>query len=212
MAGVPQPPIVTCAEWGAKPARSRASLAGRPQRAIIHHTDGHHAEIANPANESRAEAIRYARDIQALHMGPSRGWNDTGQNFTVCRSGLILEGRHGSLAAARVGLAIWSAHCPGQNDQPGVEHEHVPGERMTDAQARSSVWLFAWLCDRTGRNGIRPTALYGHGAFYATECPDTIPVLWLRAQVARQLMHYGRGTPSRTAGLHSATGGRLLKL
>lgn len=212
MAGVPQPAIITCAGWGAKPPRMRPALVGRPQRAIVHHTAGHHHEIAQPRDESREEAIRYARDIQAFHMGPERGWIDTGQNFLICRNGLILEGRHGSLAAVQHGLMVVSAHCPGQNDQPGVEHEHVTGEKMTDAQAEASVHLFAWLCDRTGPKGIRATALYGHGTFYSTACPDTIPVTWLRAQVARRLNYYGRGRPSRLAGFHSATGGRLLKV
>lgn len=210
MSGVPQPPIIGCDQWGARPSRSRVVVVGRPQRALIHHTAGHHPEIANPADESRAEAIRYARDIQAFHMGPQRGWLDTGQNFLICRNGLILEGRHGSIAACARGLMVDSAHCPGQNHEPGVEHEHVVGERMTDKQAEASVHLFAWLCDR---GGFPPTSLFGHGTFYATSCPDTIPVLWLRGQVAKRLNYHGRARVNRaTARLHAASGGRFLKL
>jgi hypothetical protein len=206
---VPEPPIITCASWGASPARGRIQLAGRPLRALVHHTDGHHREVAGPADESRAEAVRYVRDIQAFHMGPSRGWMDTGQNFTITRNGLIFEGRHGSLAALRLGRMVVSAHCPGENDQPGVEHEHVPGEALTDAQARASVWLYAWIVDRCG---MRPTQLYGHRAFYATSCPDNLPVLWLRGQVADALNHYGRGTPAGfTAWLHRVTRGKVLR-
>lgn len=210
---VPQPPIFLCAAWGAKPPRSRAPLVGRPVRALVHHTAGHHREIRGPANESKEELFRYARDIQAFHMAPGglgapHGGTDSGHNFLIGYNGVICEGRHGSFAACRRGLMVASAHCPGENDQPGVEHEHAAGERMSDAQAGASVWLYAWLCDRAG---IRPTQLYGHRAFYATECPDTIPVLWLRAQVAALLNEYGRGRPSRAARLHLATGGRFLR-
>lgn len=203
---VPEPPIITCTEWGAAHPRGPIQPAGRPVRALVHHTDGHHPEIDHPADESRAEAIRYARAIQALHQGPTRGWIDSGHNFLICRNGLILEGRHGSLYALRRGRMVVSAHCPGENEQPGVEHEHVVGEQMTDAQARSSVWLYAWMADRTG---MRPTQLFGHRAFYATSCPDTIPVLWLRAEVAHALNEYGRSRPSGFAAwLHKLRHGR----
>jgi hypothetical protein len=61
--------IITCPAWGARQPKRPATLVGKSRRIIFHHTDGHHPEIENPTNESVAEAIRYAQDIQAFHMG-----------------------------------------------------------------------------------------------------------------------------------------------
>lgn len=189
---VPAPPIITCAQWGARKPKVRPAVVGKPVRGIVHHTDGHHPEIANPANESRDEAIKYAQAIQHLHMD-IRGWNDSGHNFLVCRNGMILQGRWGSVSAIERGRMVESAHCPGQNDQPGVEYEHLPIEPITMAQEVSGIHLWAWIFDRCG---ISPTALYGHHDFYNTDCPDTLyPLIrvW-RGSIASALIHYGRGS------------------
>ncbi len=39
-------------------------------------------------------------------------------------------------------------HGPGQNDQPGIEHELAGQERMTREQFHSSVRLHAWIIER----------------------------------------------------------------
>jgi N-acetylmuramoyl-L-alanine amidase len=135
---VKQPPIITTDQWGTKPAKATPVYVSRPKRIIFHHTAGHHPEISLPRNESRAEAILYAKAIQNFHMN-GNGWNDSGHNFLVCRNGLILVGRHMSYPAIKKGRMILSAHCLGQNDQPGIEHEHVGSERMTKAQFSASV-------------------------------------------------------------------------
>jgi N-acetylmuramoyl-L-alanine amidase len=178
--------IYATGEWGAAQPRGRIQLVGRPVRILIHHTAGHHPELAAiPSVESFAEACAYARSIQLSHFG--RGWLDSGQNFTVFRNGLVFEGRHGSIAAIARGRMVESAHCPGENDQPGIEHEHQVGEPLTPAQAAASVALQAWICRHTG---IRPSSgIHGHREYYATDCPDTIEQLLpqLRLQVAAAL-------------------------
>jgi N-acetylmuramoyl-L-alanine amidase len=178
---VPAPKIITCSEWGARPPRQQITPCGKPNKALIHHTAGHHPEIANPANESQAEAIRYAIDLQR-DMMDNRGWIDSGHNFLVCRNGMILQGRWGSVTAIEQGHMVVSAHCPGENDQPGIEHEHLGTEPMTPAQFQASAELLAWICDRTG---IKPTQFYGHGHFYPTDCPanlnSDVPKLRLKA-------------------------------
>src|SRR4249920_1746589 len=98
MGRVEAPPIILTSEWGARPAKAKAVYVGRPSRIIFHHTAGHHPEISQPKNESRAEAILYAKAIQHYHMD-NNGWNDSGHNFLVCRNGLILVGRHMSYPA-----------------------------------------------------------------------------------------------------------------
>jgi hypothetical protein len=163
---VPEPKILSCAEWGARPPKAAPAAAGRPVRAIFHHTAGH-----APKNGTNLEAAKaYARAIQNHHMD-GNGWNDSGHSFLVMRSGLILEGRRGTLARIRTGRMVVSAHCPGQNDQPGVEHEHVSGGEMTKAQFRATVALHAWMFDRCK---IRPTEIFAHNDFFPTACPDNL--------------------------------------
>jgi len=178
--------VITCADWGAQPPASPIRTTGRPARIIFHHTEGLAARLDGDPAESRAEAAAYARMLQLDHIR-KRGWADSGHNFLITRNGHILEGRHGSLDAVKAGRMVVSAHCPGQNDQPGIEHEHVAGQDLTAAQKAASVWLHAFICRRTG---IRPTEIHPHREYYATDCPTSGLVDWLpalRLQVAREL-------------------------
>jgi hypothetical protein len=69
------------------------------------------------------------------------------------------------------GKMVASAHCPNENDQPGVEIEHNGNEAMTPIQREAAVWLFAWIC----KCGVIPaTHIYGHRDFYATSCPGVL--------------------------------------
>lgn len=192
---VPAPSIIVCSEWGARKPHAKPRIVGRPDKCLVHHTDGHHPEISMPTVESREEAVAYARAIQRLHMD-DRGWNDSGHNFLVARNGLILQGRWGTVSAIQHGRMVESAHCPGQNGNPGVEFEHLPGESLSIAQYNSGTWLYAWIMDRCG---IPPTALFGHHDFYATQCPDTLyPLIkkW-RGTIAAFINFHGRGSVSR---------------
>lgn len=185
---VPIPKMLTCPQWGARPPRVPITLADRPDKIVIHHTAGHHSEIANPKDESTAEAINYAKAIQNFHMD-TNGWIDSGHNFLVCRNGMILQGRWGTVTQIEHGRMVVSAHCPGENTNPGIEHEHLGTEEMTEAQFQASAALCAWICDRTG---VKPTRFYGHRDFYPTSCPanltDDIPRL--RAKAASILTYY----------------------
>jgi hypothetical protein len=163
--------IIPCAEWGAKPAKAPSQVVSqKPARIIFHHTAGHAPELGD-SGESYREAVAYVKSIQAFHMGSQRGWNDTGQNFTVTRNGYIFEGRHGSYANVSQGKMVVSAHCPGQNDQPGVEIEHNGNEAMTPIQREAAIWLFAWIC----RVCVIPaTHIYGHKDYFTTGCPGVL--------------------------------------
>jgi N-acetylmuramoyl-L-alanine amidase len=164
--------IITCPEWNAKPPKRPPTVIGKSKRIVFHHTASHHRKIADPSNESIAESIRYAKDIQNFQMGRSRGWNDSGHNFLVCRNGTILQGRWLTVATIRAGHMVESAHCPGQNDQIGIEHEHVTGEKMTAAQRRSSARLMAWIADQYSRSKTLPVA--PHKKYFPTACPDNL--------------------------------------
>jgi len=184
MARTPLPfRVIPCAEWGASDPSGAIARAGKPERSIFHHTAGHVPNSA--AGETYLEGVAYARSIQRYHK--SQGWVDSGHNFLVTRGGYIFEGRHGSLASIRVGRMVVSAHCPGQNDQPGVEHEHQGSEAMTPIQREASVWLHAWIAESCGITP--PNLMLPHRRYFSTSCPGSIDkeIPALRARVIDEL-------------------------
>jgi hypothetical protein len=169
--------LITCPNWGARNPRGEIVRTGPAARVIFHHTAGHHPEIAAPRNESREEAIAYARAIQYVHMRPSRTdpskpWIDSGHNFLVCRNGIVLQGRWQTVSAIKARQMVVSAHCPGQNDQIGVEHEHAGDEPMTAAQREASAQLMAWIAEQYGRRF--PLPIYPHSRYFPTACPGRL--------------------------------------
>ena len=162
--------IILTSEWGAARATGAISRLGKPGMIIFHHTAGHHPELDQMAGENRAEAIAYAKVIQNDHMH-RRSFVDSGHNFLVTRSGHVLEGRHGSVAAIMDGVMVQSAHCKGKNQHPGIEHEHNGGEAMTPTQREASLLLHEFICRKTG---IDPHQIHGHGEFNKTECPGAL--------------------------------------
>lgn len=164
--------IIPCNEWGAQPPRHAISDAGVFNKALFHHTAGHHPELDHAPGESYGEAVAYARAIQFDHLRRDNNtWADTGNNFLVSRAGYIFEGRHRSLELLGRGHCPVSAHCPGQNDQPGVEIEHYGNELMTPLQLDAAVWLFTKIC-REGSFGSE--MIFGHRDFWATACPGPL--------------------------------------
>jgi len=178
--------LITCPEWGARPAKSEAVLVPKSRRVIIHHTAGHAANISNPVNESREEAIRYAKALQNYHMDQN-GWSDSGHNFLVCRNGIVLQGRWTTITAIQGGKMVRSAHCVGQNDQIGIEHEHRGSEPMTNEQKESSAQLMAWIAMLYRRTTPLPMAK--HSQYNATSCPANVGsyIPWLRSRVQQIL-------------------------
>jgi hypothetical protein len=157
--------IITAEEWGAVPPRQAVTRVGRPSKIIFHHTDG----IAG--GNTLADAKIFARGIQKDHMHRSPPFIDSGHNFLVMRSGLILEGRHGSLAAITEGVMVNSAHAPGANHDPGIEHEHKGDMVMTPAQRAASLDLHEFICRKTQ---IKAGNVFPHKQFTATDCPGKL--------------------------------------
>jgi hypothetical protein len=181
--------LIGCPEWGAAKPKNGITTISASKRIIFHHTAGHHAEISLPKNESRAEAIKYAKAIQRMHMAPGglgapHGGIDSGHNFLVCRNGMILQGRWLTISAIQAGHMVSSAHCPNQNDQIGIEHEHLGSEPMTKAQREASARLMAWIADQYDLKRVLPVD--PHSKYFATACPANlkadIPKIKARAQ------------------------------
>lgn len=171
--------IITCPQWGAVKPKQGITTVGKASRVIIHHTAGHHREISGPGSESRDEAMQYARDIQRFHM-QTNGWIDSGHNFLVTRAGHVLQGRWLTVSSIQAGHMVLSAHCPGQNHQIGIEHEHQGTEPMTDAQRQASAALQAWIAEQYGLS--RPLPAFPHSKFFATACPAN-----LKAEIPKML-------------------------
>jgi hypothetical protein len=189
----PEPPVVTCAEWAAisRPVQPTAPAVG----IVLHHMAL--GSDSRPAPQRKrgtmrtpgatyeaelAEAKRMCRNIQASHR--ARGWVDTGQHWSVSRGGIILEGRTGSLDAARRGLVVAGAHAgsAANRDHWGIEVEgdYTTGSFYGDAtpEVPAAQWdalvsLVRWLL-ATGQLSV--DAIRGHREVpgNATGCPGTL--------------------------------------
>jgi N-acetylmuramoyl-L-alanine amidase-like protein len=170
---MPEPRVFSTAEWGARNVNS--TFPKKPAQGIVLH----HAVFPNrPPLQGTAEreaAFGVARRIQADHMG--RGYADTGQHFTISRGGLLLEGRHGSLAAAKTGKVVRGAHAgatlPNQS-WFGIELEGTYHLQflMTPQQRQAMIELCAWL---SFWGAFDSQQIEGHRHFKpTTQCPGLV--------------------------------------
>jgi hypothetical protein len=163
--------IITCPQWKARKPKQGIQTVGASNKTIFHHTAGHHRELDGKPKQSREEAIGYAQAIQDFHMD-GNGWNDSGHNFLVCRGGWILQGRWLTVSAIQAGHMVSSAHCPGQNTQIGIEHEHFGNEEMTAEQKEASALLMAWVAWHYERENVLPSL--PHSRYFPTSCPANL--------------------------------------
>lgn len=174
-----EPKIYSTAEWGARPPNK----GGQPRKAaagiIVHNTEHENRAPLTGEAEQRA-AFGIARSIQSDHLKrkTSSGtlWADTGQHFTISRGGIIMEGRHGSLAAAKNGLVVSGAHANSTRHNQtwfGIELEghYVRAFDMTDEQWESLVELSAWLAHWGNFDG---GSILGHKEVSDTDCPGLV--------------------------------------
>lgn len=151
--------IVSRADWGARPPRSRTGVSWASRSVFM----GHY---------SAASATQTPRQIQDYHMNV-RGWEDIGYNFLINSvSGVIYEGR---------GWTTLGAHCAGHNTEAigvciiGTDRKGV--QDVSDAARRAFKWLYEEANDRKGRK----LTLLGHRDRGATACPGDEIYSWLRA-------------------------------
>lgn len=174
--------IYTTDQWGARPAGPFAQTV--PNDSVVHHMDWPNRPLEITGDRER-KAFEVARKCQADHMD-GNGWADTGQNFTITREGVILEGRHGSLKAILAGLSVRAAHAADpdtgadDNHSPGTEHE---GTYSTDPmpllQWDAAVWLQALICFKLHKD---TSLIRGHRD---TGCATACPGDWFEAQLPK---------------------------
>ncbi|MGO8672057.1 MAG: peptidoglycan recognition family protein [Capsulimonadaceae bacterium] len=169
--------IYTTSDWGARPAERSNFKIGDAQGIVIHHSDNQNRPPLEGDAEKEAAFAR-ARQIQATHMDQNH-WADSGQHFLVSRGGVIVEGRHGSLANAKNGRVVQGAHADSLQYNLhwfGIENEgtYLGDTVMPAAQWDALTQLCAWLSHWGGFQseeirGHRFVAPHGH-----TDCPGNL--------------------------------------
>ncbi|MEV5570636.1 peptidoglycan recognition family protein [Spirillospora sp. NPDC052269] len=164
--GMPHPNVHPRSDWKARPPIHPATVLNRkPDRIIVHHTS-----TPNSPDTSIEHAYQLSRDIQRFHM-QGRGWADSGQQLTISRGGVVMEGRNRSLAAIRAGkLAVGAQVLSHNSHTVGIENEgSYMTEDVPDALWDSLVEVCAWLCVRYK---LKPAkAIIGHRDLNNTDCP-----------------------------------------
>jgi hypothetical protein len=152
---VPEPPIITAAEWGSQPQPISPERHQTPQRITIHH-----AGVLWNAGDDPLVKIR---GLQTWGQR-DKNWPDLPYHFLIAPDGRIFEGRPVNYEPesntnyplqGHVGIQLWG---------------NFEEQRVSLAQLRSTVRLVAWLCQRYG---IDPATIAGHEdvAVGQTDCP-----------------------------------------
>ncbi|MGC4957651.1 peptidoglycan recognition protein family protein [Actinomadura citrea] len=163
------PQVYTRAQWNARAPRRAAEVVDRPPDHII----VHHTATANARDRSLAHAFALSRSIQNIHMNKN-GWDDAGQQLTISRGGIVMEGRNRSLRAIQSGdLAIGAQVLHHNQHTIGIENEGtylsaaVPG-----ALWRSLTEVCVWLCQKYDLDPSE--AIVGHRDYNSTSCPGDV--------------------------------------
>ncbi|MGH8997771.1 MAG: N-acetylmuramoyl-L-alanine amidase, partial [Acidimicrobiia bacterium] len=208
VAGVPQPDVVTRAQWGADESLRKSTP---PKYAPITKLFVHHTVTSPGATDP--DPASTVRAIYAFHTR-GRGWDDIGYHFLVDHTGRIYEGRWArDYAPGEIptgedenGYGVVGAHASGHNF--GTVAVSVIGD-FTDVEPTSEAMasverMLAWKADRHDINVTRAdpftsTAgvtrrfpnLAGHRDVDATACPGNrlypqLPAM--RERVARAVI------------------------
>lgn len=168
--------IIPCSAWGARPV-STTFPTKAPVGIVVHHTASPNV-VPLSGEAERQRCCRLARSIQDHHMD-GNGWADSGHHFLCCRSGLVLEGRHGSLVGARKARCVRGAHSGNveiNGTQFGIETEGTFDDRgdLSTAQWEALVNLVATLA---WWGSFQTAAIHPHSLYRATQCPGYLKEL-----------------------------------
>jgi hypothetical protein len=134
--GVPKPPVITRAGWGADESlRDWDPEYQQVEKIVLHHT-----VTANDYAED--QAAEWVRSIYYYHA-VALGWGDVGYNYLVDRYGNIYEGRYGGPDVVgghvyhynygSLGVALMGTHG-------NMSTAKAPTQAVLDAVARLSAW------------------------------------------------------------------------
>ncbi|WP_020669772.1 peptidoglycan recognition protein family protein [Amycolatopsis nigrescens] len=167
---VAEPEIYGTSEWKARPPAGAITVENhKPTYIVVHHT----VEPGNTDDYSKEHAFEASRGIQNFHMD-TRGWIDTGQQFTNSRGGYITEGRHRSLEILRGGTQhVQGANVGNHNSEViGIENEGL----YSTVDVPQKLWdsLVDLVSYIASQYGITPEYIKGHRDFNSTECPGQV--------------------------------------
>ncbi|MDA0875329.1 MAG: peptidoglycan recognition family protein, partial [Bacteroidetes bacterium] len=168
------PPLVTRAQWNARPFIGSPSALARPTYDFMtwHHAAGYSAENLD---QGKAQM----RAMQDLHQNV-RGWSDIGYQFAIDRAGNLYQGRpfmDNSTSLSQVPVLALGAHAGGANTGNigvvimGCYHPPEGAncqQEITPAAFATYINLFAFLSERYG---VEPEMIRGHRDFGQTACP-----------------------------------------
>ncbi|WP_262402780.1 peptidoglycan recognition family protein [Actinomadura sp. CNU-125] len=161
-----EPRLYTRADWDARPPKRPAEVLNRaPDHIIVHHT-----ATANSKDRSLSHAFALSRKIQRWHMD-GNGWDDAGQQLTISRGGIVMEGRNRSLDSIRAGNLAVGAQVLHHNDHTiGIENEGTYSTKGVPKRLWTSlVEVCVWLCEQYRLDPNE--AIAGHRDFNNTSCP-----------------------------------------
>lgn len=175
--GVPQPVIISRAEWGADESLMTWPPEFAPvDKMMLHHT------VTGGGGDPVAEL----RTIYYFHA-VTRGWGDIGYNFIVDRWGNVYEGRYGGLDVIGAHVRSWNAGSIGVSVLGCYEYgDCAPPQIPTAATLTSLADLVAWASSRSaidprelkvfsnGSSVVTNYVLSGHRDYAATACPGSI--------------------------------------
>lgn len=163
------PHVYTREQWNARPPRRPAKVLNRPPDHIV----VHHTATANSKNRSLAHAFALSRFIQDFHMNKN-GWDDTGQQLTISRGGIVMEGRNRSLKAIRADDLAVGAQVLHHNEHTiGIENEGTYTKRAVPRRLWDSLLeVCVWLCQAYDLDPSN--AIVGHRDYNRTACPGDV--------------------------------------
>lgn len=167
---VDPPRVFATSEWGARAPREPILVENHPPTYIV----VHHTAVQDPEDDQSLEhAFAMSRAIQRHHMD-TRGWIDTGQQFTISTGGHITEGRHRSLEILDEGVRhVQGAHVRNHNSSViGIENEGL----YTTQDVPEPLWdsLVDLVTYMAAQYDIHPEWIRGHRDFNATQCPGDV--------------------------------------
>jgi hypothetical protein len=142
---------------------------------VLHHTATSNRVPPLPLKQEEEEKAAYglARAIQRDHMNaPRKRWRDSGHHFLVTRGGLVLEGRNGSLDAARKGKVLLGAHSGDNRANSRMWGIETEGSYMESPPPPLAWAALVELCAYLSFWGkVDTAAIIGHRDVKATLCP-----------------------------------------
>jgi hypothetical protein len=172
--GVPQPIVISRAEWGANESWMTWSPQYAPvDKAIIHHT------VSGGGTDPAAEV----RAIYSYHA-VTRGWGDIGYNFVVDPFGNIYEGRSGGPDVIGAHVANWNEGSMGVSVLGCYDYESCIAPRVPTGESLNAIAdVVAWMSSRrvidprqlrnfsNGYSTVTNYVLAGHRDYGSTVCP-----------------------------------------